>query len=54
MIISGGFNVYATEVENCLKSHVAVKESVVVGIPDDYWGEAIHAEVILKKRAKVQ
>jgi fatty-acyl-CoA synthase len=49
MIISGGFNVYATEVENCINAHPAVDQSVVVGIPDDQWGEIVHAEVILKK-----
>jgi fatty-acyl-CoA synthase len=53
MIVSGGFNVYATEVENCINSHPAVEQSAVVGIPDEYWGEAVHAEVILKKGAKI-
>lgn len=53
MIISGGFNVYAVEVENCLNSHAAVKESAVVGIPDDYWGEAVHAEVVLKEAERI-
>jgi fatty-acyl-CoA synthase len=51
MIISGGFNVYATEVENCINAHPAVDQSVVVGIPDDQWGEIVHAEVILKMGA---
>jgi fatty-acyl-CoA synthase len=50
MIISGGFNVYSTEVENCLNSHPAVKESVVVGIPDEYWGEAVLAEIVLREK----
>lgn len=53
MIVSGGFNVYATEVENCLNSHSAVKGSVVVGIPDDYWGEAVQAEVVLKEGVRI-
>lgn len=53
MIITGGFNVYAVEVENAINSHPAVQQSVVIGIPDDYWGEAVHAEVILKEGAKV-
>jgi len=48
MIVSGGFNVYATEVEAALDSHPAVLMSAVVGVPHEEWGEAIHAEVILK------
>jgi acyl-CoA synthetase (AMP-forming)/AMP-acid ligase II len=49
MIISGGFNVYATEVEAAIDSHPAVFMSAVVGIPHEDWGEAIHAEVMLKE-----
>ncbi|MFO1392829.1 MAG: AMP-binding protein [Steroidobacteraceae bacterium] len=48
MIISGGFNVYAVEVEAALGSHPAVQMSAVVGIPHEEWGEAVHAEVILR------
>lgn len=48
MIITGGFNVYAIEVENVLNSHPAVEQSVVIGIPHEQWGESVHAEVILK------
>jgi len=51
MIVSGGFNVYPTEVENCINSHPSVQQSAVVGRPDEYWGEAVHGEVILKKGA---
>ncbi len=49
MIISGGFNVYAIEVEAAINSHPGVTMSAVVGIPHDEWGEVVHAEVILKK-----
>ena len=49
MIISGGFNVYASEVEHALNSHPAVQQSVVVGIPHEEWGESVHAEVILSE-----
>lgn len=49
MIVSGGMNIYSTEVENCINAHPAVEQSVVVGIPDETWGESVHAEVILKK-----
>ncbi len=49
MIISGGFNVYASEVEHVLNSHPAVQQAVVIGIPHEEWGEAVHAEVVLKE-----
>ncbi|MCY1227055.1 Long-chain-fatty-acid--CoA ligase FadD13 [compost metagenome] len=48
MIITGGFNVYAIEVEAALNAHPAVSNSTVVGIPHEEWGEAVHAEVMLK------
>jgi len=47
LIISGGYNVYSTEVENCLNSHPAVSYSAVVGIPHQDWGEAVNAVVVL-------
>lgn len=47
MIISGGENVYPSEVENAIGSHPAVKDVAVVGVPDDKWGERVHAVVIL-------
>lgn len=47
MIVSGGENVYSTEVENALAQHPAVLTSAVIGIPSDEWGEAVHAIVIL-------
>ncbi|GAB2585347.1 long-chain fatty acid--CoA ligase [Ramlibacter solisilvae] len=51
MIITGGFNVYAVEVEAALNSHPAVAISAVVGVPHQEWGEAVHAEVVLKDGA---
>ena len=48
MIISGGFNVYPTEVEQCLYTHPSVYEVCVVGVPDETWGEAVKAVVVLK------
>jgi long-chain acyl-CoA synthetase len=47
MIISGGENVYSAEVENTLYQHPAVIECAVVGVPDDKWGERVHAIVRL-------
>jgi fatty-acyl-CoA synthase len=49
MIITGGFNVYAVEVEAALSEHPAVLMSAVVGVPHPEWGEAVHAEVILRE-----
>jgi long-chain acyl-CoA synthetase len=48
MIISGGENVYSTEVENALYAHPAVLEAVIIGVPDPTWGERVHAVVVLK------
>jgi long-chain acyl-CoA synthetase len=48
MIVSGGENVYTTEVENALAGHPAVLELAVFGIPHEQWGEVVHAEVVLK------
>ena len=47
MIISGGENVYSTEVETALYEHPAVKECAVIGIPHEQWGEQVHAVVVL-------
>lgn len=48
MIISGGENVYPTEIENALYTHDAVNECAVFGIPDDHWGELPAAHVVLE------
>ncbi len=53
MIISGGFNVYPSEVENVLYTHPAVFEACVLAVPDEKWGEAIKAVVVLKPGAEV-
>ena len=53
MIISGGFNVYPREVEDVLSQHPAVASAAVVGIPDAKWGEAVHAQVVLRAGASV-
>ena len=49
MIISGGYNIYPSEVESILYQHPAVYEASVVGVPDDLWGEAVKAVVVLKE-----
>jgi long-chain acyl-CoA synthetase len=53
MIISGGENVYSIEVEDALCKHPAVLESAVIGVPDDKWGERVHAAVVLRSDAQV-
>jgi acyl-CoA synthetase (AMP-forming)/AMP-acid ligase II len=53
MIVSGGENVYSIEVENAIASHPAVAQVAVIGIPDDTWGEAVHAIVSLRAGATV-
>jgi long-chain acyl-CoA synthetase len=45
MIVSGGENIYSTEVEDALASHPAVEEVAVFGVPDPHWGESVYAVV---------
>jgi fatty-acyl-CoA synthase len=47
MIISGGENVYPSEVESLLGTHPKIKDVAVIGIPHEKWGESVHAVVIL-------
>ncbi len=53
VIISGGFNVYPSEVEQVLWTHPAVLDCAVIGVPDDQWGEAVKAVIELKAGADV-
>jgi acyl-CoA synthetase (AMP-forming)/AMP-acid ligase II len=52
MIITGGENVYPREVEDVLYKHPAVEEAAVIGVPDSYWVERVHAVVALKRDAQ--
>jgi long-chain acyl-CoA synthetase len=52
MIISGGFNVYPQMIEQAIYEHPAVQEVIVIGIPDDYRGEAAKAFVKLRAGAE--
>lgn len=54
VIITGGFNIYPTDVENVLSQHHAVYECAVFGMPDDKWGEAVHAAVQLHTGARCE
>ena len=53
MIITGGFNVFATEVEAPILAMPEVLECAVIGVPDEKWGESIKAVVVLKSDARL-
>jgi long-chain acyl-CoA synthetase len=48
MVVSGGINVYPREIEETLYQHPAVQEAAVIGVPDDHWGEAPIAYIVLR------
>lgn len=51
MIVTGGFNVYPREVEDVVAEHEAVAQVCVIGTPDEKWGEAVTAVVVLREDA---
>lgn len=51
MVVTGGENVYSTEVEAAIYAHASVKEAAVIGIPDEHWGELVTACVVVKDGA---
>ena len=51
MIISGGENVYSAEVENAISLMPEVAEVAVIGVPDERWGERVHAIIVPKQGA---
>ena len=53
MIISGGVNIYPAEIEAVLHAHPAVRDTAVIGVPDDHWGESVKAVVELHPGAEV-
>ena len=54
MIISGGENIYSTEVENTIYQIKDVLECVVIGVPDSKWGEAVHAIIRMKENTSIE
>jgi acyl-CoA synthetase (AMP-forming)/AMP-acid ligase II len=54
MIKTGGLTVIPTEVEGVLMAHPAVRDAAVIGVPDEQWGEAVHAVVTLFPGASLQ
>jgi len=48
MVVTGGFNVFPREIEDVLSNHRAVGQVAVIGVPDEKWGEAVKAIVVLK------
>lgn len=54
MIVSGGENVYSVEVENAVAKHPAVSQVAVIGVPDDKWGERVHAIVVLRPEMSLE
>jgi acyl-CoA synthetase (AMP-forming)/AMP-acid ligase II len=53
MIVSGGENVYSAEVENALAKHPDVAACAVIGVPDERWGERVHAVVVRAPEGQV-
>ena len=53
MIISGGENIYPRELEEVLYRHPAIEEVAVIGIPDPFWVEKVHAVIVLKNKNQV-
>ncbi len=47
MVVSGGFNIFPREIEDVLFDHPAVRHAAVIGVPDEKWGEAVKAIVVL-------
>jgi fatty-acyl-CoA synthase/long-chain acyl-CoA synthetase len=48
MIISGGMNIYPAEIEAALEQHPSIYDVAVFGIPDEQWGEKVHAAIVLR------
>jgi acyl-CoA synthetase (AMP-forming)/AMP-acid ligase II len=54
MIISGGENIYPSEVEALIGAHPQVKDVAVIGLPDEKWGERVHAVIVLHEGADLK
>lgn len=54
MVIVAGENIYPAEIEEVIRKHPDVVDAAVIGVPDDMWGEAIKAFVVLRPDVKVR
>lgn len=54
LVISGGVNIYPAEVEAALMQHPAIEDAAVIGVPDEEWGESLHAFVQVSSRLKAE
>jgi len=54
MIISGGENIYPSEIEALIGTHPLVKDVAVIGLPDEKWGERVHAVIVLHEGATLE
>jgi acyl-CoA synthetase (AMP-forming)/AMP-acid ligase II len=48
MIVTGGENVYSSEVENAISAHPSIAGCAVIGVPDEEWGERVHAVLVMQ------
>lgn len=53
MIVTGGFNVYPREIEDVITTHPSVSSAAVIGVPDEKWGEAVKAVVVVRNDARL-
>ena len=53
MIVSGGFNIWPSELEEAVRTHPAVDDVCVFGVPDENWGEAVHAIIVARPSGSI-
>ncbi len=53
MIISGGMNIYPAEIEAALEAHADILDVAVFGVPNEIWGESVHAVIVPRSGARL-